>query len=214
MIEQPPIGHRHDSLTVIGYGKTSCGKSAIICRCDCGVEKAVQKSNLKNTHSCGCQRPNRSRLANLVHGHSPRGNYTQIYQTWASIKRRCTNPNTKSFKYYGGRGISICPLWANSFSEFFKYVGARPSPKHSIDRFPDNNGNYEPGNVRWATKREQGANTRSNVCVYLNGENTPICVACKNLGFSTSSVYLLMRRDHKSPQDAFDIVRRKRLRLA
>lgn len=85
------------------------------------------------------------------------------YNSWSGAKYRCFNPKCKAFKYYGGRGITMCPQWRDSFWTFFAHVGRKPSPKHSIDRYPDFNGNYEPGNVRWATAKEQGGNTRMSV---------------------------------------------------
>ncbi len=83
------------------------------------------------------------------------------YPIWAAIKDRCLNPNNQSYKYYGGRGIKIFIDWENSFESFFNYIGKRPSPKHSIDRI-DVNGNYEPGNVRWATIKQQANNKRNS----------------------------------------------------
>ncbi len=82
------------------------------------------------------------------------------YSAWVSMKNRCLNPRAHNYRRYGGRGITICREWIDNFAAFFAYVGPRPSAQHSIDRFPDNNGNYEPGNVRWATAKEQ-TNNRS-----------------------------------------------------
>jgi hypothetical protein len=86
---------------------------------------------------------------------------------------RCTDPTHKSFKDYGGRGIKVCERWLK-FENFLADVGLRPSPLHSIDRFPNNNGNYEPGNVRWATDTEQQNNRRNNRLVEWNGETHTI----------------------------------------
>jgi hypothetical protein len=74
------------------------------------------------------------------------------------MKNRCHNPKNKDFDSYGARGIKVCDEWRTSFKSFFDFVGPKPTPKHSIDRYPNNDGNYEPGNVRWATAKEQAAN--------------------------------------------------------
>ena len=97
-------------------------------------------------------------MSKRTHGESNRGNPTPEYAAWAAMKQRCTNRNAPPFIHYGARGISVCERWMNSFEAFLADVGRRPSPKHSIDRI-DNDGDYEPGNVRWATRKEQRANT-------------------------------------------------------
>lgn len=96
---------------------------------------------------------------------------TVEYQAWVNIKTRCYNSNSPAYKDYGAKGIIMCDRWLNSFSAFLEDVGLRPSPQHSIDRFPNKEGNYEPGNCRWATPKEQSRNTIKNVWVEYNGEN-------------------------------------------
>jgi hypothetical protein len=97
------------------------------------------------------------------------------YAAWARIVQRCTNPKNKAWEFYGGRGIEICAAWRLNYTAFLDYIGRRPSPKHSIDRYPNNDGNYEPGNVRWATIDQQARNKRTNLNVTFNGET--MCIA-------------------------------------
>jgi hypothetical protein len=136
--------------------------------CKCGTLKVLpaQRVTSENTRSCGCLRTQRAirqatranraaARANTTHGYSR----TREYGIWKTMLARCRNPNVKSFKDYGGRGIRVCVRWIK-FENFFADMGHRPSPKHSIDRFPDPNGNYEPGNCRWATALEQAHNKR------------------------------------------------------
>ena len=94
---------------------------------------------------------------------------TPEYETWCRIKRRCKDIKYHSYSYYGGRGIKVCEQWISSFETFFKNMGQRPSPKHSIERI-DNNGNYEPSNCTWATIFEQTRNRRKNKLFTLNGK--------------------------------------------
>lgn len=109
------------------------------------------------------------------------------YRIWCGVKRRCFNKNDASFRFYGARGITICDRWRDSFVAFYEDMGPRPSSKHSIDRI-DSNGNYEPGNCRWATSSEQSRNMRSNRRVAVNGEFVCTVDAAKMLGLQRATI--------------------------
>lgn len=123
------------------------------CRCVCGNEKWIFEGAVKNGHtkSCGCK--------HVLHGHTAKGKITPEWNAWHSMQERCMNPKNDSWKHYGGRGIRVCDRWQESFNNFFIDVGPRPGNEFSLDRI-DNEGHYEPGNVRWATKSEQRRNMR------------------------------------------------------
>lgn len=104
------------------------------------------------------------------------------YRSWCSMKARCCNPRNPSYARYGGRGITVCPRWLDSFENFLADVGNRPGPKYTIDRFPNNDGNYEPGNVRWATAQEQSRNRRSNRVIEFGGASRTVAEWADVLG--------------------------------
>jgi hypothetical protein len=144
------------------------------CVCDCGKESKVDSGDLLsgNTQSCGClareRRIDASRIHAKKHGAVVGGVKTRTYSKWAGMWSRCTNPKANSYEHYGGRGISVCERW-KSFENFLADMGEAP-PGLSIDRYPDNDGNYEPGNCRWATSSEQMRNTRVTRWIEHNGE--------------------------------------------
>lgn len=114
-------------------------------------------------------------------------NKSPEHRAWVQMKQRCTNEKKRDFKYYGGRGVKVCDEWLHSFKAFFAHIGLRPSDKHSLDRI-DVNGNYEPGNVRWATHQEQVENTRVIRMVEVNGKTQSISAWEREMGLSKGQV--------------------------
>jgi hypothetical protein len=145
------------SVIAIAQDKSRHGQMQWACSCSCGAQKVVSGDRLRQgvTRSCGCL----LRQIRTKHGHSrcDAGNQSATYRSWASMKTRCLNPNNRGFKYYGGRGITICERWM-LFVNFLADMGERP-PGKTLDRI-DVDGNYEPGNCRWATPLEQIRNRR------------------------------------------------------
>lgn len=129
-----------------------------VCKCSCGIIKSVLAWNLASgkTRSCGCL----SRMAAYKHGQWK----TRIYSLWVGMLSRCKYPNVMHYREYGGRGITVCERW-KTFANFYDDMGDPPSARHSLDRYPNRHGNYEPGNVRWATMKEQN---RNKDCVILD----------------------------------------------
>lgn len=143
---------------VIGKAESHSGISQWICRCDCGTERVVGRNVLlekrNKQKSCGCWRSERIAQKNTRHGKA----YTPTWRSWQSMLTRCFNPKIKNFEYWGGRGITVCDRW-KTFENFLADMGERPDGM-TLDRYPNNDGHYEPGNCRWASPGQQSSNTR------------------------------------------------------
>lgn len=174
-------GQRQGKLTIIGLAEPIRHPSGQLskrwlCRCECGNEKVIpDRSFRKGVRSCGCLI---SEAARMKATHDMTKSVEN--RIWRSMKNRCLNKACEAFPSYGGRGITVCDSWLK-FENFFSDMGERPSRKHSIDRI-DVNGNYEPGNCRWATKEEQANNTRSNHFIEFNGEKLTLAQWERKLG--------------------------------
>jgi hypothetical protein len=117
-----------------------------------------------------------------------RQQHLRTYHTWKAMRNRCRNPRNPSWRYYGGKGVRVCDRWDRSFAAFLADMGPRPSPAHSIDRFPDRNGNYEPGNCRWATSAEQQENTSKVTYLAFRGETLPVHVWSRRFGIPANTL--------------------------
>lgn len=164
------IGKRFRWLVVLSRGR----RAHWLCRCDCGVEREFHHSNLKSGHtkSCGCRTIELKTAIWLRHGHNRKRGPTPTYRSWASMRQRCETKTAKSYADYGGAGIRVCERW-KTFDNFLADMGKRP-PGTSIDRYPNNAGNYEPGNCRWATSKQQTRNRRNTRTLTVRGET--LCV--------------------------------------
>jgi hypothetical protein len=156
------IGDVFGRLTVLSFApKQSC-----LCRCVCGTTKTVAKHALEfsKVKSCGCFKDENTALRNRRHGLATREKQHPLYGLWSSMMNRCNNPGNKDYGLYGGRGIRVSDLW-HDFPNFLADMGERPSKRHSLDRYPDKDGNYEPGNIRWATDTQQTRNRRNTILI-------------------------------------------------
>lgn len=161
------VGKKFNYFTVIKRVADRNRAPYWLCRCECGTEKEIEGGNLRSNRirSCGCAPGNYK----VKHGMCK----TAEYKVWQGMLRRCTNHNDKRYAQYGGRGISVCDRW-RSFENFYADMGDRPSDEHQIDR-ENNDGNYEPGNCRWATRTQQCRNKSANVMLTIGSET--LCAA-------------------------------------
>ncbi len=165
--------------TVLGlHGVNANYERLWLCRCRCGSERAVCGSELRKGESGGC--------FSCRGGATHRMRGAPEYGVWSGMKSRCSNPKDGNYTDYGGRGISVCDRWS-LFENFFDDMGPRPSPRHSIDR-RDNDGNYEPGNCRWATRKQQSRNRRCTRFLSHHGETLPVTEWAERFGLTGSLI--------------------------
>lgn len=138
-----------------------------------------------------------------AHGESK----TALYKLWINVKDRCSNPKNPYFHNYGGRGIKLHPDLAASFPAFKQAVGPRPSPLHTLER-KDNNKGYEPGNLAWATKKEQARNQRKNHLLTLGDRTQPIAAWAEEMGLVPSTLHYRVTKGGMTAQEALTTGRR------
>lgn len=155
-------GQSFGRITVLAFSGMKKGRQPIwFCVCACGNFATSNAGTLRygKKQSCGCLRNEASAERWRTHGLTSRAKFHPLFGIWSAMIARCENPNTKSYRFYGGRGIAVCKEWRTDFPKFVSDIGNRPSAAHSIDRI-NVDGNYEPSNCRWATATEQALNKR------------------------------------------------------
>lgn len=183
-------GQRFGKWTVLSLSRP--GKLSMwLCCCDCGAERAVMTSNLRSGRSKSCGKGDCFSRSTLRHGCARHGAVDREYANWQGMLARCRNPNHSRFNSYGGRGITVCERW-QVFENFVADMGPRPDGA-TIDRI-DNDGNYEPGNCRWATLLEQRLNNRHVVWLENGGERMPLKHWAQRLGINPASLAGRLRR--------------------
>lgn len=182
------IGARFGKLLVTGMsGRAKDGHQIWVCTCDCGriVHRATGSLRAQSIRkSCGCA------LKGINSTHGMR--YTTEWNIWNSAKTRCVNPNSKDYAKYGGRGIQMCKEWMESFAAFFAYVCNKPVGM-TLDRI-NVDGNYEPGNVRWATPVEQARNKRASTYIEWRGKRLHLAEVAGQLGISYGAAFMRFKR--------------------
>lgn len=176
-------GQRFGMLIVIRLHERVKGQAIWACRCDCGNESMVRLGNLRRGHttSCGCQRSvttTRSKTRHAMYG-------TPTYKSWSAMLVRCTNPRNRKYADYGARGIAVHEAW-KTFEGFYADMGGRPTGT-TLGRI-NNDGNYEPGNCRWESAKQQGRNKRNTASFEHDGITATIPEHCERLGINPSTV--------------------------
>jgi len=193
------INKKFGRLTVLEFAENY----KWLCKCECGKEKIVYGCSLRsgNTKSCGCL----NKEVHTKHGHSIKGKRSKTYMSWASMLKRCNNPNHKDYKNYGGRGVKVCDRWLNKengFENFLEDMGEMPG-KHQIDR-TDNDGNYEPTNCRWVTPKENCRNRRNNHLITYKNQTKCLAEWAEELNINYNTLHVRINRDKWPIEKSFE----------
>ena len=191
-------GERHGRLIAVNRaGPDKWGAALWRFLCDCGEKNYVARIDQVRRGiivSCGCHKKERSagNEYSLKHGHKRRDWQSSEYTSWRNMRQRCHSPNADGYDRYGGRGIRVCDRWRDSFKTFLSDMGKKPTPRHTIGRI-DRDGNYDPGNSRWESAKQQGRNRGNNRTVVYLGQEMTIAEACEKGGINRNVVDARLR---------------------
>lgn len=191
---QSLVGTKINRLTIKEFTSSNKPGRYVVCICDCGKELTVRLTSIRRGTSKGCGCVN---VRSKTHGMS----FTKEYRAWQAIQNRCYNKKFKDYNHYGKFGITVCDRWRESFENFILDIGLAPSKEHSIDRFPKQDGNYEPDNCRWATIEQQNRNRKDNTYLEHNGVKLIMSDWNKILNISKGSI-----RKHLKKGESFSDV--------
>ena len=189
-----PEGYRHSG-------------SWVLCRCDCGIVRPVKANPLKmgKSQSCGCLQkehtPKGDKHHAYIHGHTMDGKRSKEWRAWRGMIARCKYPSIERYPHYGGRGITVCGQWLDSFENFLADIGIAPSPDHSLNRI-DNDGNYEPGNVNWVTNSEQIKNSSKVRLITFQGRTMNLSDWSLETGINRQTIQMRLDKYGWSIPDA------------
>ncbi len=180
------VGKRFGMLVVLRVFRDG-GISKMECICDCGSSKIANVYYVKtgDTKSCGCLRSKTFNETFTKHGNAKNGKPTKVYTAWRSMLARCRGNHSQ--KYYLEKGISISPEWVDDFAAFLAHIGNAPTSRHSLDRI-DNSRGYQPGNVRWATAREQARNRDNSIYVTVDGVRLLLVEAAEKYSITANTI--------------------------
>lgn len=182
------------------------------CQCECGKQTTALTTDLRRGHtrSCGCLRAAANKQGKTIHGHASRGPKSPEYNSWNGMRNRCSNPKSKEYADYGGRGITFYDPW-RSFKRFLSDMGSQPKGT-SLGRV-DNNGPYAPWNCRWETPTQQSLNRRSNIRITLDGIEKCASEWADEIGIKRTIVYDRLRAGWSHRRALFTPARQRTIAL-
>lgn len=188
-------GQRFGRLTAIGIDDRGTRKTYFLCVCDCGTVKSIRADSLLSgaVRSCGCMKREQDKL-NLAGNHSHGMSGTRLYKIWQGMKKRCYNKHDARYSRYGGRGITVCAEWKDSFPAFYAWaIRNGYADDLTIDRI-DNDKGYAPNNCRWATVQEQCRNRDTNIKITIGNATKGLAEWCEIFDVDYSTIYARYER--------------------